>query len=436
MSQGISKRELLIAMFREALKRVDPYRLILSEAGRIRERIAAGGVRDVYVAGFGKASYPMALGLEEGLGDLIREGIIITKDGHLPRENRLRQIRACEASHPVPDERAVSATRKILELADDLDEDDLLICLTSGGGSALFVSPYEGLRLKEKQDITDLLLRAGAEISELNAVRKHLSAVKGGRFAERVAPAGIINLIISDVIGDALDVIASGPTAPDPTSYDDALKVLEKYNLMEKAPPGMLDFLKKGSGGEYPETPGPDAAFFDSVKNILVGTNRKALEGAADAARQIGYDTEILTDRLSGEVRDAAAWLFEVASRYIEKGGRPVCLISGGETTVKVTGKGKGGRNMELALTFALLIEGREGITLLSAGTDGTDGPTDAAGAIVDGDSISRGRMRGLDARDFLERNDSYNFFRETGDLLITGPTGTNVMDIQILIIQ
>ncbi len=436
MSQGISKRELLIAMFREALKRVDPYRLILSEAGHIRERIAAAVVRGVYVAGFGKASYPMALGLEEELGDLIRNGIIITKDGHLPEENRLRQIRACEASHPVPDERAVSATRKILELADDLDEDDLLICLTSGGGSALFVSPFDGLTLEDKQAVTGLLLRSGAEIAELNTVRKHLSAVKGGRLAERTSPAGIINLIISDVTGDALDVIASGPTVPDPSTYDDALSVLEKYNLMEKVPRPVRDFFEKGKGGEYPETPGPDKAFFDGVENILIGTNRKALEGAADAARRSGYDTVILTDRLSGEARDAAVWLSEAASRYVEREDRPVCLISGGETTVKVRGEGKGGRNMELALAFAILIEGREGITLLSAGTDGTDGPTDAAGAIVDGGSVSRGRMRGLDARDFLERNDSYNYFRETGDLLITGPTGTNVMDIQILTIQ
>ncbi len=436
MNKDVSRRELLTFLFREALKRVDPYRLTLAQADHIRESLARRPVKAVYVAGFGKASYPMALGMEEGLGDLMKEGIIITKDGHLPAENRLSHIRAFEASHPVPDERGGRATSRVLEMADALDEDDLLICLTSGGGSALFVAPSDGLSLDDKQAVTDLLLRSGADISELNAVRKHLSAVKGGRFAERVAPAGIINLIISDVIGNALDVIASGPTVPDPTSFDEALRVIEKYSLINKVPPGVLDFLKKGREGRYPETPGPDAAFFDLVENILIGTNRKALEGAADAAMQSGYDTEILTDTLSGEARDAAAWLFEVANSFIEKRVRPVCLISGGETTVQVKGDGKGGRNMELALAFALLIEGREDITLLSAGTDGTDGPTDAAGAIVDGDSISKGRMGGLDARDFLERNDSYNYFRKTGDLLITGPTGTNVMDIQIIILQ
>ena len=312
------------------------------------------------------------------------------------------------------------------------------MCLISGGGSALLVSPSEGISLAEKQELTGLLLRSGADIHELNTVRKHISRVKGGRLAEIAYPAHIISLIISDVIGDSLDVIASGPTSPDHSTYADALGVLEKYGLINECPESILAYLSKGAKGSFPETPKEGDVIFERVENTIIGNNRMAIECAKKKAEEMGFHAEIRSTALSGEARNVGKRLAREAMeiRKARTTGRPVCLISGGETTVTVHGNGRGGRNMELALAFAIEIEGIDGIALLSSGTDGTDGPTDAAGAIVDGQTTQKARNLGLDPGTYLRHNDSYTFFGRIGELFITGPTETNVMDMQMVLIK
>jgi glycerate 2-kinase len=367
---------------------------------------------------------------------LTDSGIVITKYGHCQPPYKPKKIRIFEAGHPVPDENGLIATGAIINLLKGVDKNILLICLISGGGSALFVSPYEGITLNEKQQVTELLLKAGANISELNTVRKHISKVKGGRLAEIAYPARIISLILSDVIGDKLDVIASGPTAPDKMKYNEALKVIEKYGLIALTPKPVLETLHKGANGLIPETPKEGDKAFRNVENIIIGSNRKALEAAKIKAEQLGFHAEILSSDISGEAREVGRRLAKKAIEAKGKGQRARCLISGGETTVTVKGNGLGGRNMELALSFAIEIDGIDGITLLSAGTDGTDGPTDAAGAIVNGKTIKKAKAVGLNPEEYFKNNDSYNFFRRIDGLFVTGPTGTNVMDIQIMVIE
>jgi glycerate-2-kinase len=316
----------------------------------------------------------------------------------------------------------------------EADGQTLVICMISGGGSALLAAPHEGITLPEKQQITQLLLRAGANIQELNTVRKHISRVKGGRLAELAYPARILSLILSDVIGDRLDVIASGPTAPDPTTFQDALGVIGRYDLADKIPEKVLGILMRGARGEIPETPKEKSQAFERVENIIVGSNKKAIEIAEREAAKRGYQVTILSSELQGEAREVGGWLARKAMAM--RDGSKICLISGGETTVTVKGSGLGGRNMELALAFAQEIKGMRGITFLSAGTDGTDGPTDAAGAIVDGETITRAEAAGHSPEAYLENNDSYHFFKVAGGLFLTGPTGTNVMDLQIVLID
>jgi glycerate-2-kinase len=325
------------------------------------------------------------------------------------------------------------------------DSQTLVLCLISGGGSALLVAPCNSITLDEKQRVTELLLKAGADINELNAVRKHVSAIKGGRLAEIAYPSKVISLILSDVIGDPLDVIASGPTSPDETTYQDAIHVIEKYGLRDKIPVHIWNTLKDGANGAMPDTPKTGNPAFEGIENIIIGSNKIATGAAAKKAMELGFDTSILTSELQGEAREAAKWLaLKAVERREQKAedriqkteDRKICFISGGETTVTVKGNGIGGRNMELALAFAIEIAGTDGITLLSAGTDGTDGPTDAAGAIVDGQTIKKANAKGLDPLVYLEHNDSYIFFKNTGELFVTGSTGTNVMDIQIILIQ
>jgi glycerate-2-kinase len=407
------------------------------------------------VIGFGKASYHMASAMMDELDDsTVAGGIVITKYGHAERQGtgvrdqgsgEIGNIKIYEAGHPIPDENGIRATESIIDLAQSADKNDLIVCLVSGGGSALLVSPYEGIGLKEKQEITDLLMKSGADIVELNAVRKHLSRVKGGRLAEIAYPAEVISLMISDVIGDPLDVIASGPTAPDHSTFQDAFDSIRKFNILKDTPESIINILNEGRSGKISETPKKESRVFNNVQNIVIGSNKKAIEAAEKSARSFGLDVEILSTELTGEARAVGIWLADKAKEAKAQRNKgteaqrhkvPKCLISGGETTVVVTGGGKGGRNTELALSFAIEIEGMEGVTLLSAGTDGTDGPTDAAGAIVDHDTILRARRLGLKPDDYLETNDSYTFFKQTDSLLITGPTGTNVMDVQIVIVQ
>ena len=421
-------------IFYAALAAVDPFTAVQAELEQARTFFRVGDFTRLLVTGFGKASWRMAAACEHLLGDLITDGIIVTKYGHTTASNGLAKIATYEAGHPVPDENGVTATRAIVELVRGADERTLILCLISGGGSALLVAPREGITLRDKQGLTDLLLKSGATINELNAVRKHLSMVKGGRLAQIAHPASIISLIVSDVIGDSLDVIASGPTAPDMSTYSDACAILEKYGLADRVPKAVLSTLEQGGQGKTAETPKQGDDIFENVQNIIVASNGTALAAAKEKAEKLGFHTSILSSTLEGEAREVARSL----AHHIRTANltRPTCMLSGGETTVMVRGCGVGGRNTELALAFSLEIEGIDGITLLSAGTDGTDGPTDAAGAVVDGHTISRARAINLDAKAYLDDNDSYTFFRKTDELLVTGPTGTNVMDIQIILAE
>jgi glycerate 2-kinase len=434
-------------IFGAALRAADPERAVGSALERSGGSLRAGsavydlGAYDrVIVVGAGKATARMARAAEAALGDLLSGGVIVVKYGHTVPLGRVEQV---EASHPLPDEAGVRGTSRIMDLLRDADHRTLVLCLLSGGGSALLVAPAEGIRLADKQQVTDLLLRAGATINELNAVRKHLSQVKGGRLARLAAPATIAALALSDVIGDRLDVIASGPTVADPSTYGEALAVLDRYGLREQVPAAARGLLERGASGLVAETPKDGDDCFRNARTDVVGSLALALEEARNEAERLGYEAGVLTSALEGEARAAARFLAAQAREArATVGAKPRCLISGGETTVRVTGHGRGGRNQELALAFALEIEGLEGVTLLSAGTDGTDGPTDAAGAIVDGDTARRARQARIDPAWHLDYNDSYTFFvrldAATGGTshLRTGPTGTNVMDVQIMLIS
>ena len=428
-------KESAIDIFHAALKAVDPYAATKIYTDRIKSAYKDGSFKKLIAIGFGKAACSMAKAAEDELGDLIDAGIIITKYGHVGYQ--LSKIEIIEAGHPIPDENGLRGTEEIIKLLKPADENTLIVCLISGGGSALLVSPYNGITLNEKQKITELLLKAGADIYELNTVRKHISQVKGGRIAEIAYPSKIISLILSDVISDRLDVIASGPTSPDNSTFNHAIAVIEKYGLTDKCPAGIIDTLKKGTTGEISETPKEENKIFQNTENIIIGSNQKALKAAKAMAESLGLQVEITSSEQIGEARDIGKRLAKKARKALSvMHNERICLISGGETTVTVKGSGKGGRNMELALSFAIEIEGVEGITMLSAGTDGNDGPTDAAGAIVDGETVEKARAIGLDPLEYLANNDSYNFLKKIDGLFITGPTGTNVMDLQIILVN
>ena len=427
-------------IFQTALRAVDPYQAVRAHAGTLFSELRNGSFGRLILVSFGKAAYPMARALTDEAGDLVAAGMVITKYGHLEAGGLPEAIATREAGHPVPDASGVAATREVVGLLAGSDPGTLTVCLISGGGSALFVAPYDPITLSEKQEVTRLLLRGGADINEMNAVRKHISSVKGGRLAGLAYPGRVVSLILSDVIGDPLDVIASGPTAPDSSTYGDAWDVLSKYGLTNEVPPAVAALLRRGMAGAVPETPKEGDVIFDRVDNIIVGNNRIATEAARKEAHNFGFDSRVISSEVTGEARLVARRLALLAlnerDALSRAEGKRFCLISGGEPTVTVTGGGLGGRNMELALAFALEIEGKDGITFLSAGTDGTDGPTDAAGAVVDGATASTARAMGLDPERFLADNDAYNFFKQAGGLFITGPTGTNVMDLHISLIE
>lgn len=442
------KKNLPLDIFRAALAAVDPHRAVKKAVERHGSRFFAGTdaydldrFKRIFVVGAGKATARMALAVEESLGAAIERGLIIVKYGHTAE---LAKIEQREASHPFPDEAGVQATREILETVRNADENTLVICLLSGGASSLLVQPAPGVTLEGKQKTTRLLFDAGASIDQVNCVRKHLSVVKGGRLAQAAYPAPVLALILSDVIGDPLDVIASGPTAPDSTTFLDAAAVIEKYGLRHLLPAMVAAFLERGVAGKEAETAKNGETCFLRTRNVIVGGISIALAAARDKASAAGLPCRIITAALKGEARDAARTLAGIAveTRSRLNPGERCCLVSGGETTVTVRGPGIGGRNQELALAFAVQIDGVAGITLLSAGTDGTDGPTDAAGAIVDGETARKARQAGIDPEGYLVRNDSYSFFQQydslTGDAahLLTGPTGTNVMDVQIMCIE
>lgn len=392
-------------------------------------------VRRLFLLGGGKAAAAMAAALEELLGPRVADGVVSVKYGHVVPTARVRVL---EAGHPLPDASGVAAAEAVLAMAREAGPEDLVLVLISGGGSALLTAPAKGITLEDKTAVTRLLLDAGAPIGELNAVRKHLSRIKGGHLARALAPARSVALILSDVLGNPLDVIASGPTVPDLTTFGDALEVLRRRHLLEVVPAAVREVLQAGAAGRLPETPKPGDPVFTLTRPVIIGDIRQALAAAAEEARTQGFRPVLLSESVEGEARVVGAELGRMAreARAGRFGPPPVCLLQGGETTVTVRGRGRGGRNQEVALGAALEVAGIPGVLILSAGTDGTDGPTDAAGAVADGTTLERARARGLDPHDALARNDAYPFFAALGDLVITGPTLTNVNDLMLALVE
>lgn len=430
-------------IFRAGVEAVEPRKLVrdtLELSGTILtvegESYDLKSFQNVYLLGAGKSGEAMAGGVEDILGERITGGIIVTTrstglpSGRVPRR---------AASHPIPDGKGVQATEELISIAASAGPDDLVIVLLSGGGSALLSAPASGVYLDDIQLLTALLLRSGAPISELNTIRKHLSLVKGGGLARMFYPARVLTIILSDVVGDDPGVIASGPTSPDPTTFRDCLEILERYGIRAEIPSRIRDHLERGEKGMIPETPDGSDPVFQKVRNIVIGNNRLALQGAAEKARQLGYRPVVVSDQITGDTTRSARLhcaLAAAVSGRRRQGDTPVCLISGGETTVVVKGTGRGGRNSEFVLVCARDIAGKLGTTVLSGGTDGIDAETPAAGAICDGSTVARGEALGMNADEFLKRNDSYTYFQALGELLITGLTGTNVMDLRIMLMD
>ena len=438
----IKLRSDAMTIFQSALAAVDPEEAVrrhlridgetLSLEGR---RYDLGACERILVVGAGKAVAPMAKALEDMLGDRIDSGVLVVKDGHgLP----LKKIHVREASHPVPDERGVAGTLEILRLLDGAGPRDLVLCLISGGGSALLIAPAEGITLPDKQATTRSLLACGATIHEINTIRKHLSRAKGGQLARAAHPAGVLSLILSDVVGDDLDVIGSGPTVPDRSSFEDTMEIFKRYEIWDRIPAPVRDRVAQGVKGALPETPKPGDPAFDGCAQVLVGSCLRALTAAAESAERLGYRSLILSSKVEGEAREVAKAFAAIGKEVLSSDHPlkpPACILTGGETTVTLQGDGRGGRNQEFVLAGALALDGTDRVVVLAGGTDGTDGPTDAAGALADGLSIRRAKALGMDPHAFLKRSDSYHFFKPLDDLIVTGPTRTNVMDVYMLLV-
>lgn len=429
------------ALARAALAAADPraaVRRALAADGRVLrvggETIALGDAGRVWIVGAGKAAAGMAEGALDVLGPLVAGGAVTVPHG---AGRALGPLEVWEAAHPLPDAHGLAGAVAALDVARAAAAGDVVLCLLSGGASALWAAPAGGLTLGEMREATQGLLRAGAPISEVNAVRKHLSRIAGGQLARAAHPAAVVTLAISDVVGAAPDVIASGPTVADPTTYGDALEVLRTRRA--DVPSAVRRHLQTGDAGEVQETPKPGDPALEGASLHVVLRGRDALEGAAREAEALGWRATVVTDALEGEARDVASQVAALAWGAHAEGASarlPAAFLLGGETTVTVTGGGRGGRNQELALAAALEIDGEPGITVAAFGTDGVDGPTRAAGGVVDGTTISRGRAIGLDARAHLDRNDAHAFLRAVGGLLTTGPTGTNVNDVVIVLVE
>jgi hydroxypyruvate reductase len=444
-SDGVTRRMRQDAreIFNAGLKAVAPMDAVLRYCRCKKDRFITGGrsyrlndVERIFVIGAGKATAAMARAIEALLGDRIDDGVICVKYDHAVP---LKKIRTIEAGHPLPDVNGMTAAQAMLAMARQATERDLVICLLSGGGSALLPLPVDGITLKEKQEASDVLIACGATIHEINAVRKHVSAIKGGQLAQAAAPAQLVSLILSDVVGDDLDVIASGPTVPDASTYSDCMETIDRYDIGQRMPRAILERLRTGKAGGIDETPKANSHSWQHSYHRIVGSNLEAIVASQAMAREKGYQTIVLSSRLEGETRGVAQVHGGIAREILASGHpvpAPACMLSGGETTVTLTGDGKGGRNQEFALAAALDIAGQQRIVVLSGGTDGTDGPTDAAGAIVDHLTVSRARQAGLDPRQHLDQNNAYPFFKTLGDLLITGPTFTNVMDMRIVLVR
>lgn len=431
-----------LRVFRAAVQAAEAGNAVRRHLAIARGRLKADGVSlalknfdRVFLVAAGKAAAEMAGAVEAIAGTRLAQGIVVTKQA--PDRKLFTKSRIFEAEHPIPGRAGLEAASQVLKLLAGLNARDLLLVAISGGASALLPAPAGPVTLEAKQRTTELLLRAGADIGEVNAVRKHLSILKGGQLAARAYPATVVGLLLSDAIGDPLDVIGSGLTAPDDSTFESALAVLEKFGLRQSVPEAVRRRLESGARGEIAETPKSGDPAFENVHNIVVGSNRLALEAGAREARALGYRPLILSSTMRGEAREVAGVHAAILSEAVRSGNparAPMCILSGGETTVTVRGNGTGGRNQEFALAAAMAIDGLRNVLILSAGTDGTDGPTNAAGAMATGSTMERARRLGLNAGRHLANNDSYKFFDRLGDLIRTGPTGTNVMDVHMLL--
>jgi len=435
-------RTLALKSLESAINAADPKHIIKSKILLKNSTLHINGCsfnlkkfKNVYVIGGGKASGSMAEALEHVLGNHITNGTVNVSHG---TKNKTEIVKLHEAGHPIPDQAGVEGTLRMLKIAEQAKEDDLVICLISGGGSSLMPLPRREISITDKREMTDALLKCGATINEINTVRKHISDFKGGWLAKKAYPATILNLILSDVVGDPLDFIASGPTVPDSTTFSDAINVLKKYGLWYKIPAPVRKVLSDGEKGLIPETPKADNETFKKVINVVIGNNRLASLAACESLKSEGLNTLLLTSTLEGEARHAGVMLASIAREVAASKNpipKPAGIITGGETTVTITGEGLGGRNQEIALAAAQKLNGVDGAVVASLSTDGVDGPTDAAGAIADGKTLTRAAKMGLAPEEFLEENDSYRFFSKLSDLILTGPTGTNVNDVSVIVV-
>ncbi len=431
------QRAAALEILTAALEAADPgkavKRFLELNGGKLRvadRTYDIGDFERVLVVGGGKAGSAMAAAVEEVLGDRVQAGVVNVKYGHVAPT---RRVKINEAAHPVPDEAGLAGTKEMVELIESAGPRDLVITVISGGGSALIDLPVPGITLDHMKQLTNALLRSGATINQINTIRKHLSQVKGGGIARLASPATVVSLILSDVVGNPLDMIASGPTVPDTTTFQDAWRVLEQFGLTNDVPEAITSRLQAGLRGEIPDTLKAGDAIFAKVQNVVVASNELAAESAMSRARELGFNTILLSTFVEGEAREIAKLYAAVAREiavYNRPLPRPACLIAGGETTVTVRGDGKGGRNQEMALAAALKISGLRDVMVVASATDGNDGPTDATGAIADGSTIARASELGIDPEDYLARNDAYHFFERLGDLIKTGPTNTNVNDL------
>ncbi len=437
-------RQRIVTVLEAALAAVDPYGAVLRVLQRNENQLTIGDrhydlakFRRVFVIGAGKAGAPMTQAVETVLGDRITAGLVVVKTDH---GGPTQHVTIAEAAHPMPDAAGVAAGHRVLALAAEAGPEDLVIALLSGGGSALLVSPAEGLTLADKQGMTNALLACGATINEINCLRKHCSAVKGGQLARAVAPATLITLALSDVIGSPLDVIASGPTVPDASTWADAWSVVEKYDLVDKLPAAVISRLQAGVAGVIADTPKATDPAFATTQNVVVADNLVAARSAMTQARALGYSPLLLTTYVEGEAAQVAKVAVALAKEVRATGqpvAAPACLILGGETTVTLGATpGVGGRNQELALAAAVGLQNSPGITIVSLATDGSDGPTDSAGGMADSDTVARGETVGLNAAAQLRHHDAYGFLKATNDLLRTGPTQTNVNDLIFIFVE
>lgn len=387
----------------------------------------------IFILGAGKGAGLLAQGLETVLGERVTGGVVALPRG---QQLHLKRVRSVQAEHPLPGSGSLLAAEQMMSLLTEKTDTDLICFCLTGGASSLLVSPVPGLSLADKLEVNRQLIACGADIGAINTIRKHLSRLKGGGLARLVFPSPLISFILSDVVGDDLSTIGSGPTVPDPTTFRDAWRLLHAFAILDKIPAAARTYLQEGCAGLHQETPKPGDEIFTHVSNILIGSNRIALEAAATKAKLLGFIPQVVDSPLRGDTAEAARQFSHTMQKVLASNETPVCLLAGGETTVRVTGSGKGGRNQEFALVVAQTLQQDTRWALLSAGTDGIDGPTDAAGAFVDGHSIKRAREKGFDPQKTLNMNDSYSFFAALGELFCPGQTGTNVMDIKIALLR